>query len=80
VIGTRNMLRALLAALLEPPAIRRAEKEGDLTARLALQEEAKGLPIGAVWDHWCLTKDVPVGEAWLADVRKYERDVTGRRT
>lgn len=80
VIGARNMLRALLIALLEPPAIRRAEKEGDLTARLALQEEAKGLPTGAVWDHWCLVKDVPVGEAWLADVRKYERDVTTRRT
>jgi L-rhamnose isomerase len=74
------MLKALLVALLEPPAIRKAEKEGDLTARLALQEEAKTLPFGAIWDHYCLTKDVPVGEAWLDDVRKYEKDVTGRRT
>ena len=79
-IGTRNMLKALLVALLEPPAIRKAEKEGDLTARLALQEEAKTLPFGAIWDHYCLTKDVPVGEAWLEDVRKYEKNVTGRRT
>ena len=78
-IGTRNMLRALLIALLEPPAIRRAEKEGDLTARLALQEEAKGLPFGAIWDHYCRAKGVPVGEAWLDDVRTYERLVTGRR-
>jgi L-rhamnose isomerase len=78
-IGTRNMLRALLIGLLEPPAIRKAEKEGDLTARLALQEEAKGLPFGAVWDHYCHTKDVPVGEAWLDDVRKYEKTVTGKR-
>jgi L-rhamnose isomerase len=73
------MLRALLIGLLEPPAIRKAEKEGDLTARLALQEEAKGLPFGAVWDHYCHTKDVPVGEAWLDDVRKYEKTVTGKR-
>ena len=62
VIGTRNMLRALLFALLEPPAIREAEQAGDHTARLALQEEAKGLPFGAVWDHYCAVKEVPVGE------------------
>jgi len=79
-IGARNMLRALLVALLEPPGIRRAEREGDLTARLALQEEAKGLPFGAVWDQYCTTKDVPVGESWLDDVRKYEKAVTGKRS
>jgi L-rhamnose isomerase len=74
------MLNALLIALLEPPAIRKAEEEGDLTGRLALQEEAKTLPFGAVWDHYCLTQGVPVGEAWLDDVRNYEKNVTGRRT
>jgi L-rhamnose isomerase len=79
-IGTRNMLKALLIGLLEPPAIRKAEREGDLTARLALQEEAKSLPFGAVWDHYCLTRDVPVGEAWLADVQAYEQRVTGKRS
>ena len=79
-IGTRNMLKALLLGLLESPLIRQAEKEGDFTARLMLQEEAKTLPFGAVWDHFCLTKDVPVGNAWLDDVRKYEKTVTGKRT
>ncbi|MBM4022879.1 MAG: L-rhamnose isomerase [Planctomycetes bacterium] len=79
VIGTRNMLRALLVALLEPPAIRAAEQAGDLTARLALQEEAKGLPSAAVWDHYCQSADVPVGEAWLDDVRRYERTVLAGR-
>ena len=79
-IGTRNMLKALLIGLLEPPAIRRAEREGNLTARLALQEEAKSLPFGAVWDHYCLAHDVPVGEAWLADVQAYEERVTGKRS
>jgi len=79
-IGTRNMLKALLVGLLEPPVIRQAEKEGDFTARLMLQEEAKTLPFGPVWDHYCLTKEVPVGNAWLDDVRKYEKTVTGKRT
>lgn len=78
-IGTRNMLRALLVALLEPPAIRRAEQEGDLTARLALQEESRGLPFGAVWDRHCQVQGVPVGADWLDEVRRYERNVTSRR-
>jgi len=80
VIGVRNLQKALLTALLEPPAIRGAEAAGDLTARLALQEEAKVLPAGAVWDRFCQARGVPVGHTWLDAVRVYERDVTGRRT
>ncbi len=79
-IGTRNMLKALLLALLEPPGIGAAEEAGDTTTRLALQEEAKGLPFGAVWDYHCEVEGVPVGEAWLADIRRYEDQVTGKRS
>jgi L-rhamnose isomerase len=80
-IGVRNMLKALLKALLEPTArLRAAEASGDFTARLALLEEAKTLPFGAVWDHYCEASGVPVGEAWLEDVRRYEREVLSRRT
>ena len=79
VIGTRNLLRALLVALLEPPAIRAAELAGDNTARLALQEEARALPFGAVWDFYCESKGVPVGEAWLAEVKRHERAVLSKR-
>ena len=75
VIGTRNLLRALLLALLEPPALRAAELAGDTTARLALQEESKSLPFGAVWDYYCETKGVPVGEAWLAEVERYGKEI-----
>ena len=79
VIGTRNLLRALLLALLESPAIRAAEIAGDNTARLALQEESKSLPFGTVWDYYCETKGVPVGEAWLAEVKAYEMKVLSKR-
>ena len=79
VIGTRNMLKALLIALLEPPGIKEAELAGDHTARLALQEEARGLPFGAIWDYYCETKSVPVGRAWLAEVKLYEKRVLSRR-
>jgi L-rhamnose isomerase len=79
VIGSRNMLRALLVALLEPPAIRAAETEGDYTARLALQEEAKALPFGAIWDHHCATQDVPLQESWLREIKRYETNVLTKR-
>lgn len=80
VVGTRNILRAFLIALLEPTTLlRERESAGDLTARLALLEELKGLPFSAVWDYHCLTQGVPVGRDWLAEVRTYERDVLSTR-
>lgn len=79
-IGTRAMLKALLGALLEPIAqLRQLEQSGDYTGRLALLEELKTLPQGAVWDYYCLQAGVPVGLAWLDVVRKYEADVLSRR-
>jgi L-rhamnose isomerase len=79
VIGTRNMLRALLIALLEPPGIKLAELEGDHTTRLALQEESKSLPFGAVWDFYCDSKSVPVADRWLTAIKKYEKEVLSLR-
>jgi L-rhamnose isomerase len=80
VIGARNMLKALLKALLEPAgALRLAEAKGDFTSRLALQEEAKTMPLGAVWDFYCLTSGVPAGADWLTEVKNYERDVLSKR-
>ena len=80
VVGTRALLKAILIALLEPTALlRRYEAEGDLTARLALMEEAKALPWGAVWDHHCRMQGVPVGRDWLDEVRSYESDVLAKR-
>lgn len=79
-IGARAMQRALLIALLEPTDIlRSAEEAGDFTTRLALQEECKTLPIGAVWDYYCQSKGVPVGEEWLAEAKRYEKDVLSKR-
>lgn len=80
VIGTRAVLKAVLLALLEPTEeLRRLELDGDFTGRLALFEELKTLPAGAVWDEHCRRHDVPVGRAWLDEVKAYERDVLARR-
>src|SRR5208283_3772674 len=66
VIGARNMCKALLLALLTPiKQLRELELQGDYTGRLALMEDAKMLPAGAVWDYYCDKMGVPVGEAWL---------------
>ena len=79
-IGTRSMLRALCIAMLEPHAqYKKLELAGDYTSRLALMEEAKTLPFGAVWDYYCLKQGVPVGEAWLAEVKAYEKTVLSKR-
>jgi L-rhamnose isomerase len=80
VVGARCMLKALLLALLEPTErLRRLEAEGDLTSRLAMLEELKTLPLGAVWDSYCAKSDVPVGPAWIDEVKRYEKDVLSRR-
>jgi L-rhamnose isomerase len=80
VIGARATLIALLAALLEPvEMLRKLETDGDFTARLAMLESLKSLPVGAVWDYHCATSNVPLGGAWLDEVRQYERDVQSRR-
>ena len=80
VIGTRNVLKALLLALLEPAAkLRELETSGDLTGRLALLEELKTLPFGAVWDEHCRRADVPIGAVWLDEVRAYERKIRAQR-
>ncbi len=79
-IGARNAIKCLLVALLEPATeLRRLEAEGDLTSRLALLEEIKTMPFGAVWDEHCRRQDVPVGTAWLREVKRYEIDVLRER-
>lgn len=80
-IGTRNMLKALLIAMLEPTGqLNRLELTGDFTSRLALMEEQKSLPFGAVWDYYCLKAGVPIGINWLTDVKQYEEKVLSLRS
>lgn len=81
VIGTRNTLKALLRAMLEPvDRLKEIELEGDFTSRLALVEEFKSYPFGAVWDYYCWKSGTPVREEWLAEVKRYEREVLFPRT
>jgi L-rhamnose isomerase len=81
VIGARNSLKGLLAALLEPTSdLRALEDAGELAERLARLEEAKLLPLGAVWDEHCRRQGAPPDRAWFAEIRRYEREVLSLRS
>ena len=80
VIGSRATQKCMLQALLEPLAqLRQYEANGQGFQRLALLEESKSLPWNAVWDMFCLKNNVPVGESFIAEVEKYEVEVTSKR-
>ncbi|WP_340639751.1 L-rhamnose isomerase [Bacillus atrophaeus] len=79
-IGTRNMIKALLYAMLVPNGhLKQLQEEGRFTERLALLEEFKTYPFGAIWDYYCEEMGVPVKEAWLKEVKQYEREVLFKR-
>lgn len=76
VVGSRSTLKALLLALLSPiNDLKKAELDGNYTMRLALTEELKSYPFGAVWDYYCQESGVPVGAEWLTEIVSYEKDV-----
>ena len=80
IIGTRATQKCVLQALLEPLHIlRQYEDNGQGFERLALLEEAKSMPFGAVYDYFNLKNNVPVGEEFISSIQQYEKDVTSKR-
>lgn len=81
VIGARATQQALLYALLDPTEeLKALERRGDGAGKLALMEHMKTMPFAAVWNKYCLDQNVPVGLAWLDDVRDYEARVLKPRS
>lgn len=79
VIGTRNMQKALLQALLKPwKLLRDAENKLDFTKRLTITEELKDLPHGVVWEEFCTRHNMPVGQSLIKDLEDYQNSVSGR--
>lgn len=80
IIGVRATQRCLLSALLEPiKKLREYEAADKGFQRLALLEEAKSMPMGAVFDYFCLKNNVPVGTDYMAEVERYEREELSKR-
>ena len=81
VIGTRATRQAILAGLLDPSAqLKAAEKAGRGHERLALMEQTRALPWGAVWDELCQRGGVPAGADWLPEITAYEDAVLSQRS
>ena len=80
VSGTRSALKSILFALLEPTdKLRTFEENGQWFERLAMLEEAKTKPFGAVWDYYCMEQNVPVAEDYILEVSDYEDKVLSKR-
>lgn len=80
VSGTRAALKSILFAMLEPTdLLTEAENEANFGNRMALMEEFKTLPFGAVWNEYCLLMGTPAGASWLEDIKDYEERVLSKR-
>jgi L-rhamnose isomerase len=80
VIGTRAAQKAIMLALLNPTdQLRKYEENDQYFERLALLEEAKAKPFGAVWDYFCLQHNVPVSETYISEIQQYEKNVLSKR-
>ena len=80
VTGTRAAQKAFLIALLEPTKkLVELEEDEKYFERLAMLEELKTKPFGAVWDYYCVMNDVPAGESYITEVQQYEKAVLSKR-
>lgn len=80
VIGARSTLKSLLLGMLSPiDTLKDAESTGDFTTRLAVMEEMKSYPFGAVWEFYCQQQNVPAGTEWLTEVKDYEQKILTER-
>ncbi len=80
MIGSRATQKALLASLLEPRLLLRGfEESGDGAMKLALLEELRLYPLGAVWNKYCLDQKVPAAAAWIDQLVDYDRQIARKR-
>jgi len=80
VIGTRSAQLAFMYALLEPYKTLVKYEEQDMNfERLALLELLKTKPFSAVYDYYCFLNKVPVGQDYIDEISKYEKEVLRKR-
>lgn len=80
VTGSRATLKAAMYAMLEPTdMLKKMASDGDGAGKLALLEELKSMPFGAIWDKYCLNNNVPVSSSWLNQMYNYETEILSKR-
>lgn len=79
-IGLRATRKAILYALLDPTAeLKKLEAAGNNAGRLALMEDMKTMPFGAVWDEACDRAGIPHDRIWMNEVMQYEAGILAKR-
>ncbi|MBQ7124739.1 MAG: L-rhamnose isomerase, partial [Clostridia bacterium] len=80
VVGISSFRKALLSAMLTPNAyLTELQNKGEFTKLMVMQEQAKMLPIDAVWTEFCERCGVISDEKWFDEVEKYEKEVLLKR-
>lgn len=73
IIGSRNIQKALLRALLTPWGLLKAAQDtADFTRVLALQEEIKTLPWMDVWNEYLEQEHIALDGEWFDEIKAYE--------
>lgn len=66
VMGAHAVQKAFLMALLEPSQLlQTCDDAKDFNSKTALLEGLKSYPVGAVWDFFCHTMNIPIGLEWM---------------
>lgn len=73
-VGFRNVQKALLGALLEPPTLKEMQNKGNFTKLMVVSEEVKTLPFGEVWNEYCCQCGKPLDGEWYNIVEDYEKE------
>ena len=73
-VGFRNVQKALLGALLEPPTLKEMQNKGNFTKLMVVSEEAKTMPFGEVWNEYCRQCGKPLDGEWYNIVEDYEKE------
>lgn len=73
-VGFRNVQKALLGALLEPPTLKEMQNKGNFTKLMVVSEEVKTLPFGEVWNEYCRQCGKPLDGEWYNIVEDYEKE------
>lgn len=80
VVGTRNLQKALLYAMLMPhDRLKTMQNEANFTELMVMNEELKVYPFGDIWNRFCELNNVPQREDWFQTVLEYEKDVLSKR-
>ena len=80
VIGVRAVQLAFMFAMLEPfDKLVKFEEEGRNFERLAFLELVKTKPFGTVWDFYCLKNKVLIGQEYIDEIIRHEKEVLMKR-